>query len=136
MTSSIKPEEGDGLGRSLKSRHVSMIAIGGIIGAGLFVGSSTSIATVGPAVVISYAIAGLLVLLVMRILSEMAISEPGVGSYFLTITAQFCAPYTDIVRITAGMTTALPAAKPRMIVNAIELIQRFMIHSPVMRRCV
>lgn len=81
MTSSTKPEEGDGLGRSLKSRHVSMIAIGGIIGAGLFVGSSTSIATVGPAVVVSYAIAGLLVLLVMRILSEMAISEPGVGSF-------------------------------------------------------
>ncbi len=69
------------LARSLRSRHVSMIAIGGIIGAGLFVGSSTSIATVGPAVVISYALAGLLVLLVMRILTEMAMVRPGLGSF-------------------------------------------------------
>jgi GABA permease len=69
------------LARSLRSRHVSMIAIGGIIGAGLFVGSSTSIATVGPAVVISYALAGFLVLLVMRILTEMAIVRPGLGSF-------------------------------------------------------
>lgn len=70
-----------GLGRTLKSRHVEMIAIGGIIGAGLFVGSSTSINTVGPAVVLSYAIAGLIVLLVMRMLSEMASSIPGVQSF-------------------------------------------------------
>lgn len=70
-----------GLGSSLKSRHVAMIAIGGIIGAGLFVGSSTSIATVGPAVVISYGIAGLIVLLVMRMLSEMAMAVPSVRSF-------------------------------------------------------
>src|ERR1700758_4668876 len=50
------PVGGESLGKSLKSRHVSMIAIGGIIGAGLFVGSSTSIATVGPAVILSYAL--------------------------------------------------------------------------------
>ena len=52
------------LSRTLKSRHVSMIAIGGIIGAGLFVGSSTAIAQIGPAVVFSYAIAGFIILLV------------------------------------------------------------------------
>lgn len=69
------------LGRSLKSRHVAMIAIGGIIGAGLFVGSSASIASVGPAVVLSYALAGLVVLLVMRMLSEMAVALPGVQSF-------------------------------------------------------
>jgi GABA permease len=69
------------LSRTLKSRHVSMIAIGGIIGAGLFVGSSTSIHTVGPAVVISYAIAGGIILLVMRMLSEMAMAVPGVQSF-------------------------------------------------------
>ncbi|MBU3079323.1 amino acid permease [Sphingomonas quercus] len=69
------------LGRSLKSRHVAMIAIGGIIGAGLFVGSSASIATVGPAVVVSYALAGLVVLLVMRMLSEMAVAIPGTQSF-------------------------------------------------------
>lgn len=75
--SSAVPE----LSRSLRRRHVEMIAIGGIIGAGLFVGSSTSIATVGPAVVLSYAIAGLIVLLVMRMLSEMAVALPGVQSF-------------------------------------------------------
>ncbi len=69
------------LKKSLHARHVEMIAIGGIIGAGLFVGSSTSIATVGPAVVLSYAAAGVIVLLVMRMLSEMAVAIPGVQSF-------------------------------------------------------
>lgn len=69
------------LSRSLKSRHISMIAIGGIIGAGLFVGSSTTIATVGPAAVVSFAIAGFIILLVMRMLSEMALAVPGVQTF-------------------------------------------------------
>ena len=58
-----------------------MITFGGIIGAGLFVGSSTAIGSVGPAVVVSYAIAGLLVLLVMRMLSEMAMAMPGTQTF-------------------------------------------------------
>jgi L-asparagine transporter-like permease len=58
-----------------------MISIGGIIGAGLFVGSSTAIATIGPAVVLSYGMAGLVVLMVMRMLSEMAAATPGLGSF-------------------------------------------------------
>ncbi len=69
------------LSHSLRSRHVSMIAIGGIIGAGLFVGSSTSIALVGPAVIVSYALAGVLILMVMRMLGEMASLNPGMGSF-------------------------------------------------------
>ena len=69
------------LARSLSPRHVAMIAIGGIIGAGLFVGSSTAIATVGPAVIVSYLIAGIIVLLVMRMLSEMAMAVPGQKSF-------------------------------------------------------
>jgi GABA permease len=69
------------LSRSLRSRHVSMIAIGGIIGAGLFVGSSTAIKTAGPAAVVSYAIAGLIILLVMRMLSEMAIAVEGAKTF-------------------------------------------------------
>ncbi|WP_082521317.1 MULTISPECIES: amino acid permease [unclassified Sphingopyxis] len=69
------------LARSLSARHVAMIAIGGIIGAGLFVGSSTAIATAGPAVVVSYLLAGLIVLLVMRMISEMAMAVPGRQSF-------------------------------------------------------
>ena len=69
------------LSRSLKPRHVSMITIGGIIGAGLFVGSSAAIAAAGPASVISYALTGLLVLLVMRMLGEMAVEMPQVRSF-------------------------------------------------------
>jgi GABA permease len=69
------------LSRSLKSRHVSMITFGGIIGAGLFVGSSTAISTIGPAAVVSYALAGFLVLLVMRMISEMAMAMPDVQTF-------------------------------------------------------
>lgn len=69
------------LSRSLKSRHVSMITFGGIIGAGLFVGSSTAINTIGPAAVLSYALAGILVLMVMRMISEMAMAIPGVQTF-------------------------------------------------------
>lgn len=69
------------LAKSLRSRHVAMISIGGIIGAGLFVGSSSAIATIGPAVVVSYALAGLVVLVIMRMLSEMASGSPGLGSF-------------------------------------------------------
>ena len=76
-----QPEAKHQLSRSLKSRHLAMISIGGIIGAGLFVGSSTSITAAGPAVFISYAITGMLILLVMRMLGEMAMALPTVRSF-------------------------------------------------------
>jgi len=69
------------LSRSLKARHLTMISIGGIIGAGLFVSSSTAIIAAGPASFISYAICGLLILLVMRMLGEMATALPNVRSF-------------------------------------------------------
>jgi L-asparagine transporter-like permease len=69
------------LGRGLRTRHVTMISIGGIIGAGLFVGSGVGIATVGPAIVVSYLLAGVVVLMVMRMLGEMATATPGLGSF-------------------------------------------------------
>ncbi|AIR91349.1 amino acid permease [Pseudomonas cremoricolorata] len=69
------------LQHGLSSRQVSMISIAGIIGAGLFIGSSNAIATAGPAILISYAMTGLLVLLVMRMLGEMAIANPNSGSF-------------------------------------------------------
>ena len=69
------------LSRSLRPRHVSMITIGGIIGAGLFVGSSVAIAAAGPAVILSYVLTGFLILLVMRMLGEMAVEMPQVRSF-------------------------------------------------------
>ena len=75
----VSPEAS--LSRSLRPRHVTMITIGGIIGAGLFVSSSAAIASVGPAIVISYAITGALVLLIMRMLGEMAVAMPNVRSF-------------------------------------------------------
>ena len=69
------------LSKSLENRHISMIAIGGIIGAGLFVGSSTTISQVGPAAVGSYGVAGLIIMLVMRMISEMAAALSGVQAF-------------------------------------------------------
>lgn len=69
------------LGHGLKQRHVTMISIAGVIGAGLFVGSANAISKAGPAVLVSYALAGTLVVLVMRMLGEMATAHPDTGSF-------------------------------------------------------
>lgn len=71
-----------GLKHSLKQRHMTMIALGGVIGAGLFVGSGVVIKSAGPAAVLSFLITGLLVVLVMRMLGEMAVALPTVGSFY------------------------------------------------------
>src|SRR6202163_3616542 len=71
-----------GLRHSLRQRHMTMIALGGVIGAGLFVGSGVVIKAAGPAAVFSFVITGLLVVLVMRMLGEMAAALPAVGSFY------------------------------------------------------
>jgi L-asparagine transporter-like permease len=78
------------LSKSLRARHLTMISIGGIIGAGVFVGSSAAIATIGPAVVLSYLSAGLIVFLVIKTLSRMALDQPGLGAF------------TEYVRVSLG----------------------------------
>lgn len=80
-TSGSTEPGGHGLGTSLKPRHITMISIAGVIGAGLFVGSATAISKAGPAVLVSYALAGTLVVLVMRMLGEMATANPDTGSF-------------------------------------------------------
>jgi len=72
---------GGHLDAGLKPRHITMISIAAAIGAGLFIGASTAIATAGPAVIIAYALAGALVVLVMRMLGEMATAHPDTGSF-------------------------------------------------------
>ncbi|NEB01789.1 amino acid permease [Streptomyces sp. SID13726] len=74
-------ESGAALSHGLKQRHLSMIALGGVIGAGLFVGSGAGIAAAGPSIVLAYALSGLLVMLVMRMLGEMSAAYPSSGSF-------------------------------------------------------
>ncbi|HEY3436230.1 MAG TPA: amino acid permease [Actinotalea sp.] len=69
------------LGHGLKVRHLTMMGLGSAIGAGLFLGTGVGIRTAGPAVLVSYAIAGLIVVLVMRMLAEMAAALPSSGSF-------------------------------------------------------
>ncbi|MEV6736559.1 amino acid permease [Streptomyces sp. NPDC051104] len=75
------PTDDVSLSHGLKQRHLSMIALGGVIGAGLFVGSGAGIAAAGPSIVIAYAVSGLLVMLVMRMLGEMSAAYPSSGSF-------------------------------------------------------
>ncbi|MFE1519280.1 amino acid permease [[Kitasatospora] papulosa] len=69
------------MAQGLKQRHLTMLGLGGVIGAGLFVGSGAGIAVAGPAVVVSYLIAGALAMLVMRMLGEMSAAMPASGSF-------------------------------------------------------
>ncbi|WP_425825757.1 amino acid permease [Streptomyces fractus] len=69
------------LTQGLKGRQITMISIGGVIGAGLFVGSSAAVATAGPAVIVSFLLAAALVVLVMQMLGEMAVANPDTGSF-------------------------------------------------------
>ncbi|OQD55330.1 amino acid transporter [Streptomyces phaeoluteigriseus] len=75
------PESDVSLSHGLKQRHLSMIALGGVIGAGLFIGSGAGIAAAGPSIVLAYALSGLLVMLVMRMLGEMSAAYPSSGSF-------------------------------------------------------
>jgi GABA permease len=69
------------LHRGLSQRQLNMIALGGVIGAGLFVGSGVVIGEAGPAAFITYALCGVVVVLVMRMLGEMATANPSTGSF-------------------------------------------------------
>ncbi|WP_148573661.1 amino acid permease [Nocardioides caldifontis] len=74
-------QEAQQLQKGLKQRHLTMIAIGGVIGAGLFVGSGVVINQTGPAAFLSYLVTGSLIVLVMRMLGEMAAANPSTGSF-------------------------------------------------------
>ena len=70
-----------GLRRTLSARRMSMIAIGGAIGTGLFLGSGFAISLAGPAVLVSYLVGALLALLLMGCLAEMTVAHPTTGSF-------------------------------------------------------
>ncbi|MGY3334284.1 L-asparagine transporter-like permease [Streptomyces filamentosus] len=72
---------GTALARSLRSRHITMISIGGAVGAGLFVGSGVSIQQAGPGILIAYAVTAGIVILIMRMLAEMSMPRPDTGAF-------------------------------------------------------
>ena len=84
------------LERGLGDRHIQLIAIGGAIGVGLFLGSAQAIQTAGPAIILSYALGGLMIFLVMRALGELALFKPVAGS-FSTYATEFVGPWAGFV---------------------------------------
>jgi AAT family amino acid transporter len=93
-------EDGEQLSRQLTSGQLSMIAIGGAIGTGLFLGSSLAVRLAGPAVIVSYLFGAVIALLFMGALSEMAVAHPTAGSFgvyaeiYLNAWAGFAVRYT------------------------------------------
>lgn len=80
-TAGSVPARTDGLRATMRGRHLVMMSLGSAIGAGLFVGSGAGIAEAGPAVLISYVAAGVIVILIMRMLGEMVAADPSSGAF-------------------------------------------------------
>ncbi|MBP2642564.1 MAG: amino acid permease-associated region [Firmicutes bacterium] len=80
------------LTRGLKARHIELIALGGTIGVGLFMGSASTIKWAGPSVLLAYALAGIVMFFVMRIMGEMLFLEPVTGS-FATYAHKYISPW-------------------------------------------
>ncbi|MFC7392867.1 amino acid permease [Scopulibacillus cellulosilyticus] len=80
MESQQKPNS-EGLSRSLNNRHIQFLALGGVIGVGLFYGVSQAIQVAGPGVIIAYILAGIVVAIVMRALGELTVEKPVAGSF-------------------------------------------------------
>ncbi|QTF07175.1 amino acid permease [Brenneria izadpanahii] len=75
-------QQSDGqLKRGLKNRHIQLIALGGAVGTGLFLGIAQTIKMAGPSVLLGYAIAGVIAFFIMRQLGEMVVEEPVAGSF-------------------------------------------------------
>lgn len=74
-------QQHDQLKRGLKNRHIQLIALGGAIGTGLFLGIAQTIKMAGPSVILGYAIGGFIAFLIMRQLGEMVVEEPVAGSF-------------------------------------------------------
>ncbi|MEU5212747.1 amino acid permease [Streptomyces sp. NPDC020742] len=86
----------EGYRRGLSARQIQMMAIGGAIGTGLFYGSSTGIAEVGPSLVACYAAAGIVIFFVMRALGELLTYRPTSGS-FADYAREFCGPFAGFI---------------------------------------
>jgi L-asparagine transporter-like permease len=108
-------ERESGLHRTLTARKLSMIAIGGAIGTGLFLGSGFAISFAGPSVLVSYAIGALIALLLMGCLAEMTVTHPTTGSfgayaeYYISPLAGFLVRYAYWTCIVLAVGTEVTA---------------------------
>ena len=91
LTHHNKPLNDGEFRRALKDRHVQLIALGGIIGSGYFLGTGAVIHDVGPAVFLAYILGGLIIYLTMLCMGELAVAIPISGS-FINYTADFISP--------------------------------------------
>ncbi|WP_077801228.1 amino acid permease [Streptomyces sp. JHA26] len=89
-------EGGEGYQRGLGARQIQMIAIGGAIGTGLFLGAGKGISKAGPSLILAYAIAGLVIFLIMRALGELLMYRPVSGS-FSEYAREFIGPFAGFV---------------------------------------
>jgi AAT family amino acid transporter/D-serine/D-alanine/glycine transporter len=92
---SMSPAAGH-LARNLRSRHIQLIAIGGTIGVGLFLGSAKAIHSAGPGLLLAYAVGGVAIFFIMRALGELLTYRPVAGS-FATYADEFCGPFPGFV---------------------------------------
>ncbi|SEB24810.1 amino acid permease [Variovorax sp. YR216] len=93
---SQRTPEPQGLQRGLKDRHIQMIALGGAIGVGLFLGAGRAISLAGPSLILSYAIGGIAVFFIMRALGELLTYRPVAGS-FASYAEEFVGPFAGFV---------------------------------------
>jgi amino acid transporter, AAT family len=84
------------LARNLKNRHIQLIAIGGTIGVGLFLGSAKAINHAGPGLLLAYAVGGVAIFFIMRALGELLTYRPVAGS-FATYADEFCGPLPGFI---------------------------------------
>ncbi|RJQ79120.1 amino acid permease [Amycolatopsis panacis] len=96
MDSTVVTETGDNYTKALGNRQVQMIAIGGAIGVGLFLGAGGKLHTAGPSLVLSYALCGIAAYFVMRALGELVLHQPSSGS-FVTYARKFIGPWAGFV---------------------------------------
>jgi AAT family amino acid transporter/D-serine/D-alanine/glycine transporter len=89
-------QPGSDLSRNLRSRHIQLIAIGGTIGVGLFLGSAKAIHNAGPGLLLAYALGGTAIFFIMRALGELLTYRPVAGS-FATYADEFCGPFAGFV---------------------------------------
>jgi len=85
-------EEKQGLHRGLEARHIELIALGGTIGVGLFMGAASTLKWAGPSVLLAYILAGVFVFFIMRSMGEMLHLEPVAGS-FAVYAHKYLGPY-------------------------------------------